>query len=166
MKHFIIYLILTSNIYGSEKLAIEKIQQFGKILKTELKAGLKKSPEAAVETCYLKAPEIQNTVSDKNITIGRVSLKNRNPNNSPKKWMLDYIDQFHQKKIKKAYITTKLEHNKTGLLKPIRTMPLCLKCHGSNIDKALYKIIKKKYPNDKAIGYETGEIRGFFWAEY
>ncbi len=166
MKIFLMMIIISYNVSANDELAIKKIQQFGKILKKELKAGLKKSPAKAVEICNLKAPEIQKQVSSEGIKIGRVSLKNRNPSNEPKDWMKDYINQFHENKVKKTYITTKLDNGKTGLLKPIRTMPLCLNCHGSNIDADLYKIIKSKYPKDKATGYNVGDIRGFFWAEY
>ena len=151
---------------ASEKLALKKIQEFGKILKTELKKGLKESPQKAVEVCNLKAPEIQKQVSSDNISIGRVSLKNRNPNNKPKPWMKGYIQKFQSKEIKKSHIVVDLDNGKKGLLKPIITMPLCLKCHGANIDKSLLAVIKNKYPNDKAIGYKVGDIRGYFWAEY
>lgn len=166
MKFFFIISLIIQSTFANEELAIKKIKQFGKVLKKELKAGLMQSPEKAVEICNLKAPKIQKQVSSEGVTIGRVSLKNRNPSNKPKKWMVSYINQFHENKIKKAFIVTKLENGKKGLLKPIRTMPLCLTCHGKNIDKNLYKVVKAKYPDDKAIGYDVGEIRGFFWAEY
>lgn len=166
MKVFFIMLIITHNVFASEELALKKIQQFGKILKKELKEGLKESPAHAVGMCNIKAPEIQKQVSIDGVSIGRVSLKARNPSNKPKKWMASYINQFHEKKIQKPYITVKLENGKTGLLKPIKVMPLCLKCHGSSVEKSLNQVIKAKYPSDSAIGYKTGDIRGFFWSEY
>lgn len=162
----LLLLLLSSSVFATEKLALTKIKEFGKTLKKELMLGIKESPVKAVEICNTRAPEIQREVSTNDVKIGRVSIKARNPKNNPKKWMKDYIVQFHQKKIKKPYVTVKLGDGKTGLLKPIKTLPLCLKCHGSNVDPNLYKVIKKKYPNDLAIGYELGEIRGFFWAEY
>ena len=166
MKIFIFILFMVQSSNASEEIAIKKIKEFGKVLKMELKAGLKKSPATAVEVCNLKAPQIQEQASTDAVVIGRVSLKNRNPNNKPKVWMRNYINQFHENKINKAYIITNLDNGKKGLLKPIKTMPLCLKCHGENIDENLYNVIKKKYPEDKAIGYKVGEIRGFFWVEY
>jgi hypothetical protein len=166
MRAFLMMIIISQSVSANNDLAMKKIQQFGKILKKELKVGLKKSPAKAVEICNLKAPEIQKQVSSEGIKIGRVSLKNRNPHNKPKDWMKEYIIQFHENRIKRTYITTKLDNGKTGLLKPIRTMPVCLKCHGENIDGKLYKLIKQKYPTDKAIGYKIGDIRGFFWSEY
>jgi len=166
MKILFLLLISLISIQASEELALKKIKKFGKNLQKELKGGLRLSPLKAIEICQMKAPEIEKQVSSEGIKIGRVSLKKRNPQNAPKAWMRSYIKEFHEKKISKNYIITDLNNGKKGLLKPIRTMPLCLKCHGENIDKSLYRAILNKYPKDRAIGYKVGEIRGFFWAEY
>lgn len=80
--------------------------------------------------------------------------------------MLDAIEKYHRGSEKRPFVEVQLSSGKTGLLKPIRTMPLCLNCHGSTIDPELYSVIQKKYPKDKAIDYKVGEIRGFFWATY
>lgn len=155
------------NVYATEeKEVLSRIKKYGMTLKNELKAGLKKSPQEAVRTCHLRAGEIQRDLSNDKVKIGRVSLKNRNPENYPKQWMLSYIDEFHRNKIKKKYIVVDLENKKNGLLMPIKTEPLCLKCHGVKIEKGLKREITKLYPKDKAIGYKVGQIRGFFWAEY
>lgn len=165
MKTLLMILFMTTG-FATEEKALQQIKSYGKALKLELKAAMKKSPEHAVEVCNLKAPQIQNKNSNENIKIGRVSTKNRNPNNFPKKWMLETIQAYQQNKIQKPFTVVSLENGKQGLLKPIKTMPLCLNCHGTNIDPKLYSTIKKKYPNDKAVGYKAGQIRGFFWAEY
>lgn len=151
---------------NSEQEALSKIKEFGTTLKRELKKGLSKSPLEAVKVCNLKAPEIATKVSSKEIKIGRVSLKYRNPQNKPQKWMKSYIQKFHKKEIKKAYIVASLPNGKKGLLKPVQTMPLCLTCHGEKIEPTLSKEIKRLYPQDKATGYKVGQIRGFFWAEF
>ena len=65
-----------------EKEVLEKIKSFGKSLKKELKSGLKKSTQEAVKSCNLKAPELADKAGNDEIKIGRVSLKNRNPNNT------------------------------------------------------------------------------------
>lgn len=151
---------------ANELKAIEKIQQFGKALKVELQKGMKKSPVDAVKACNLQAPAIQKNVSTDNMQIGRVSFKNRSPNNKPEKWMVKYMKGFHKKSIMKPFITVKLDDGKMGLLKPIKTMPVCLKCHGEKISNNLEKEISRLYPQDKARGYKLGDIRGFFWVKY
>jgi len=46
--------------------------------------------------------------------------------------------------------------------KPIIVKPLCLICHGNpkDMDPQIYSIIRKKYPEDKAVGYKVGDLRG------
>lgn len=166
MKVFFVILISISNLHASEEVALAKIKEFGEVLKKELRKGLKESPVKAVGVCNIRAPEIQKQVSVDGIKIGRVSQKNRNPQNLPKKWMKTYINQFHENKVSKKYIVADLRNGRKGLIKPIKTMPLCLKCHGSGIEESLRSEISSKYPKDKATGYKVGEIRGFFWAEF
>lgn len=163
---FIFIICNSASFAMDEKLVLKNIKKMGKELKRELKVGMKESPKDALKICNIKAPIIEAKYKEDNLKIGRVSLKNRNPNNRPKEWMLKYIDGFHKKSIKEKYISIQISEKRRGLLMPIITMPLCLKCHGDNIDGGLHKEILKKYPNDKAIGYKSGDIRGFFWAEY
>lgn len=163
---FILIVMSFSTFALEEKVVLENIQKLGSELKAELEAGMRKSPVQALEICNIKAPIIEAKFKTDDLKIGRISLKNRNPDNSPKDWMTKYIEGFQNKQIQDKYVTTLLDHNRKGLLMPITTMPVCLKCHGANIDKDLYKQIVKKYPNDKAIGYKVGDIRGFFWAEF
>ena len=47
-------------------------------------------------------------------------------------------------------------------IKPILTGKVCLTCHGSEIEEGLAFRIKELYPNDRAIGFKLGEIRGAF----
>ena len=49
--------------------------------------------------------------------------------------------------------------------KPIKTgMPTCLKCHGSSaeIESKTLALINEKYPDDKAVGYSQGDLRGMW----
>jgi hypothetical protein len=41
----------------------------------------------------------------------------------------------------------------------------CLKCHGESISPEINTMIQKQYPNDKAIGFKEGELRGVIVAE-
>ncbi len=169
MKHLIFWSLIIFATRGysfTEKEVLFKIKGFGKNLKQELQKGLKKNEIEALKICNLEAEKILEKHNAKDIKIGRVSLKDRNPQNTPKQWMKDYIEKFHSGKITKPYIVTNLSSEKKGLLKPIRTMPVCLKCHGSSISSSTLAEINKLYPDDKAVGYKVGEIRGFFWSEF
>ena len=49
------------------------------------------------------------------------------------------------------------------------TKPLCLKCHGKigeTLNEDDYTIIKKIYPDDKAIGYDNENLRGIWSIQF
>ena len=151
--------------FEKEQLALGAIKILGKNLKQELKAALKVSVLNALSVCNTKASIITQKSKAQNIQLGRVSQMNRNPNNSPKDWMLPYMERFKNGEIKDAYIKVSIG-SKHGILKPIFTAPMCLKCHGENIDSTISSKIQELYPFDKATGFEVGDIRGYFFAEY
>lgn len=183
-----ILVVLASNsaFADSEQKAVVKMfKSYGHQLKAELKWGLKKGPSHAVDVCKDKAPKIAAKVSTDKIKIGRVSHKPRNSNNVPWGWMAAPIQSYlkgnkggHKSGHKSGKNTSKstgkngqgltkvkIDNGKVGYLMPIKTGPLCLTCHGKNVASGLRKDILKAYPNDKALGFEVGEIRGFFFAE-
>jgi hypothetical protein len=43
-------------------------------------------------------------------------------------------------------------------------MPLCLQCHGKPEERKAdaYTLIEQYYPNDKAINYDLGALRGMW----
>lgn len=169
MKFIILCLIfISSEQFANDnvKSALKQIKSLGGELKKELKSGLKESPSKALGLCNIKAPIIAKKLNSNEIKVGRVSLKNRNPLNKPKKWMLEEINKYHNKENNDEFVVVKINENKKGLLKPIMTMPMCLKCHGKEIDVNLKNEISQLYPKDKATGYSVGDIRGFFWAEF
>jgi hypothetical protein len=151
---------------AAEKKAIKAIGKLGMNLKKELRSAMQKSTEHALSKCSLKAMPLTEEISKQGIEVGRVSLKNRNPKNKPQDWMLKTIEAYHQKKITDPYTVVQIDNEKHGILRPITTMPVCLKCHGSNIDEKLKFKLNILYPADKATGYKNGEIRGFFYATY
>jgi hypothetical protein len=56
-------------------------------------------------------------------------------------------------------------NNDVRYFAPIFMKGQCLKCHGSlgaDINDTTYAIIKEHYPNDQAIGFEEGELRGIW----
>jgi hypothetical protein len=47
-------------------------------------------------------------------------------------------------------------------MKAIPTAEVCLVCHGENIAPNIQAKLAELYPNDKAIGFNVGELRGAF----
>ncbi len=162
----ILTLFFSINSKATEKEAMNHIKKLGENLKSELIKAMKINPQEAVKVCNTKATKITSKISNKIIQVGRVSRRLRNPNNKIQRWMEKYIQEFETKKIKNKFIAVNISDTKRGILMPIKTQGVCLKCHGQNISKNLHSTINELYPSDQAIGYKTGEIRGYFWAQY
>lgn len=128
----------------------------------------KKGTLEALEFCNVKAVPLTDSMSTVyNANIKRVSDKPRNINNKANKSELEFIKSF------KTTISNKEEpqpiviesQNMVNFYYPIITNDLCLKCHGKpdkEIQSNTLQTIKKLYPDDKAIGYGIGEVRGIW----
>ncbi len=149
------------------------IMKMGKSLQSQMKKNMKKGgPSQAAKFCSKKAEGIEKEINNKykkGISVKRVSLKYRNPNNAPladEKIILQQIqNDFNNGKKVPKMIVKQISKNEYKVYKPIfLDKKVCLKCHGdiNHRDKKAYKIIKSTYPHDKAIDYKAGEFRGAF----
>ncbi len=144
------------------------IKEFGGKLVKELKQSLGEGGAVkAIKVCNIEAPDIAASLSDKyEWNIGRTSLKTRNSDNNPDEWELAVLQQFEQRKQNGEDIS-KLEYSeetKEGFryMKAIPTKGLCLTCHGENIQEPLKATLSELYPQDRATGFNIGDIRGAF----
>lgn len=141
-------------------------------LVTELQAAMKAGgPVNAIEVCSKKAVEIAQNISSKHgWKVGRTSLKYRNPKNAPDAWETQVMQNFEKRKAA-GEDPTKLEHfevvSQDGkqAFRYMKALPIpegapCLACHGEKLDPAVQTKLKELYPNDKATGYKTGDLRG------
>lgn len=118
----------------------------------------------AVEVCNLK---MQANTQDSNPRIRRVSDLNRNPSNAPTDSELKIIQKWKSDLSQgKEIEPTIFEESQFHIvMKPIVLQnPTCLNCHGTSINPEVENKIKSLYPNDKAIGYKLGDLRGAFVA--
>lgn len=150
----------------------ETVKEFMQSLKKELQAGMQDGgPVNAISVCNLTAPAIANTYSVRNgWDVGRTSLKLRNPANAPDTWERAVLESFEERKQSGEDPATMEYHevvqqNDTTELRYMKAIPtgkICLVCHGEQVDSTTKKRIETLYPNDKAIGYREGDIRGAF----
>lgn len=140
----------------------------------ELQASITANGAAnSIDKCSLKSPEIEKLISEnENAIIRRVSDNYRNPAHKPTQdeqnsitlWKLEL-----EKGNKDLFPMTVESEDGIQYMKPIIiSSPTCLKCHGkeNEIEPETLKKIKEKYPEDKATGYEMGQLRGaitIFW---
>ena len=145
-----------------------------------LMSKLEESTLDAVEACHTDAPNILESVTNANqkvevdgqiyrVSLGRSSHKLRNIQNESKEWMDDYIKSFQGKKDLNVedHAKVKIVNDKSfAYLEPIVVGPMCIACHGKDIDKDLLKVIDDKYPDDQARDFELGDFRGIFWVYF
>lgn len=146
------------------------MQAFGKTLKGELQAAMKEGgPMAAVQVCNERAPEIAADMSaESGYTLRRTSLKPRAT--EPTDWERAVLEDFEARKAGGTPVAEIAWHDVTKVdgekqlrfMKAIGTEGVCLSCHGQNVDPKIKAEIDRLYPNDQAIGFEEGDIRGAF----
>ena len=149
------------------------IKAFAGSLQTELKGAMKAGgPVAAIEVCNEKAPAISREHAEREgWSVGRTSLKYRNPNNAPDPWELTVLQSFEDRKaagedpatIDHAAYATQDGKRVFRYMKAIPTAEVCLNCHGSGeVKPEVAASLAEFYPDDKARGFSVGDIRGAF----
>jgi len=148
------------------------IKDFGGALKAKLVEALKsKGAIAALEVCYAEAPKIATEKSEASgITIGRTSLKPRNADNAPDHWEVAVLNVFEERKAQgedpaKLEFYEVLENEGQKQLRYMKAIPTdasCLTCHGGEITPEIQAKLQELYPNDQAVGFKQGDIRGAF----
>jgi hypothetical protein len=125
-------------------------------------------PVGAVSVCAEKAPQLAQEHSREGVRVRRVSLRVRNPANRPdayeKQQLERWAEQLQRGEEVREVWTVVQEKDQRVLryLRPIRLGELCVRCHGprENLDPALRQVLAQKYPEDEAVGYQAGDLRG------
>lgn len=142
------------------------VNPFKKTLKETLLKSLETSPEAAIDVCSKRAPELAKDASTATVTVGRTALKLRNPANAPKPWLEKAMAELATEKTgTEAQRVVTLPDGTVGYAEAIWTAAPCLVCHGKTVAPGLAAKLKAAYPKDTATGFSEGDFRGVFWAE-
>lgn len=138
-------------------------------LKQAMQAG---GLTAAIQVCNSKAHPITQVVAkEQGWTVGRTSLKLRNPNNLPDEWEQAVLEKFAKQaaagaNLQKAIFSQVLvdeDGNKVfRMMKAIPVGDKCLACHGSQIKPEIAEQLDALYPDDNARGFSAGDLRGAF----
>lgn len=117
------------------------IKTFASTLQAELKKAIHEGgPLYAINVCNTRAMSITKKVSaEEDLKLGRVSLKNRNPNNVPNDLQRKARGDFETRKSKGEEIATLLHAEVIGqdndkqfrYMKAIPTGKICVLCHGT-----------------------------------
>jgi hypothetical protein len=153
--------------------ARDAVRQHSDLLKSRLAETIKTAGlKGAVGSCKPLAPELNAAVGDAaGIEITRTALRLRNPDNAPDTWEMANLELFVKQltagadhKTIEAYdvLTTKEGQKLFRYMKPIMTGEMCLGCHGPAMSQDIKQEIARNYPEDKATGFNLGELRGAF----
>jgi hypothetical protein len=92
--------------------------------------------------------------------IRHAAVKNRNPDNAANEDEIKFHKYFDDNRKEKGLWTKVIIDGKIydRYVKPIFVEPACLACHGKKNERPSF--IVKKYEQDKAFDFKTGDIRG------
>jgi len=148
-------------------------RELGETLKATMQDAVQRhSFTGALAVCREAAPAIAAEISKKHgVTIRRTSLKVRNPENRPDAWEISGLTELEANIAAGAdpsltevvdEVISENGEKEFRYLKAIIAEPLCVSCHGETLDETIRNELSALYPEDKAVGYKPGDVRGAF----
>ncbi len=166
----------TSTVAETEK-NLEVCRTATRKLASNLKSALmgaigKEGPVAAMNVCHDEAQVIAKQICEEDgLVVGRTSQKFRNSSNAPDEWEKAGLETFAARitegeKLEDMEMWATVTNDAGGrtfrYLKAIGTGTLCLTCHGDKPTPDVTKILDELYPEDHALGFSEGDLRGAF----
>jgi hypothetical protein len=166
-----------------EPLSLEDVARIGKkstdamhhCLGTAMRKHKKEGVVAAAQFCIDSAQALSDEINsglEKGVTLRRISRKNRNPANRAGADEAPILEALELLAASNAYLPEYIvQVNEKGDYKFYRPIMLsksgCLACHGDpeGMKEELRNLFRSHYPNDKALDYERGDLRGAFVVE-
>jgi hypothetical protein len=149
---------------GQLKLAVSAREAMFTALMTRLQAEIERAGlPGAIDVCRSAAPAIADEVSRLyHVQIGRTSWKLRNPANTGPAWAGLVLDE---KPDTPRFVAAR--DGRLGVTLPIKLAAACLACHGppERLDPGVRRKLQEMYPEDQAVGFQEGDLRGWFWVE-
>lgn len=146
------------------------LKELGQTLQAAMANG---GPENAIGVCKTQAPEIAQNLSTKHqLQVARVGTRARNAvMGQPNEWQALALKQFEARLASgdKPHDIEFVQLTKSGAYdlelryaKPIVMQAMCTACHGSTeqITPSVKAKLELMYPNDKAVDYKPGDLRG------
>ncbi len=140
-------------------------QRLSARLQEELKKG---GPAQALSVCRDEAQALTaETARAQGIRVGRSSHRLRNPGNAAPLWAEKWVQAGDSKKAAMAEAVVVDLGDRVGVLRPLPTAAVCTQCHGAaeRLSAEVKALLEAAYPQDRATGFEEGDLRGFIWAE-
>jgi hypothetical protein len=141
-------------------------------LKTALTRAMQEGgPQNAIRICKEQALALTAKTAERypGVQVRRTSIKFRNPANRPDSLDETVLNDFNRTKEAGRMLPrhdirqVQLENGRAfRYYQPISTSGFCLSCHGTDesIPEDVASLLEKEYPDDRAVGYGTGDFRG------
>jgi len=129
----------------------------------ELSAALDEGGPQAIHVCRDTAPAVGAQIqAEHGVLIGRTSHKLRNPANTAPAWAEVFVADMVAEPVFLAGPNGEL-----GSVLPIKLQSGCTMCHGTTEDLSdeMMTAVAESYPEDQAIGFVEGDLRGWLWVE-
>lgn len=161
---------------AADQAALQRAQaatgELGKALKSELQAAVAEGgPVAGVNVCADRAQEITASLNQEGVSVGRSSVRLRNPANQGPQWVTTWLGEHGSQPAAEVEAGTWVEDTPEGrvarVIQPLPTGAMCVACHGApeTIPADIQAILGERYPGDQATGFAPGDLRGVIWAE-
>lgn len=122
----------------------------------------------AIAVCRNEAPALTaETVREGGVRVGRTSHRLRNPRNTAPAWAERLVAAGANRKAAAVEPAVVDLGDRVGVLRPIATMAMCLRCHGpvEDLSTDVRTFLARAYPSDRAVAFEEGDLRSFAWVE-
>lgn len=168
---------LILSAHGADDPMLAEARAAATILPPKLLTALKEEiarvgAAGAIPVCKDLAPAMAKEIAaSSGWRLKRVSLKPRNPQRAnPDAWEKAALEEFDRRAtageppaaLEKGEVIDTANGRVYRYAKALPTQALCLNCHGpqNELTPEVRAAIAEHYPNDRAVGYKEGEIRG------
>jgi hypothetical protein len=161
---------IRARLAEAEQVTRDFQRQLGGALMTAMRTG---GPPAAIAVCAQRAPALAAAYTTPARRVYRVGTRVRNPRQGTpdpvERRLLGRLAAEHQPSV------FEIERDAAGRARGLRYLKaihvgadLCLKCHGGPADLApgVREALRATYPDDQAVGYRRGDLRGAFVVHY
>ncbi len=139
------------------------VESFKGKLQSSLRQAIKEGgPVNAISVCSDMAPEITDATRDGELWLRRVGTRVRNAElGTPTARERELLGRMTLSDKEHVYETDDTFHYMQGIF---IDRGVCVMCHGpeEQIPREVKTALAQNYPDDKAIGYEQGDLRGAF----
>ncbi|MBU7580312.1 MAG: DUF3365 domain-containing protein [Porphyrobacter sp.] len=124
-------------------------------------------PVGSIGVCQSTAPAIDAELSTTSgMQVSRIARRNRNPANAVPDELAELYQELEREPLdngKPRFVTATIADKHVYLRAiPMKEQP-CAACHGNDIAPEVSSAITAAYPQDKATGFQAGELRGAFF---